>query len=84
MKILRLETVKVATGHKSHTSIYSAIKKGLFTVPVRIGLRSVGWPDYEVVALCQARVAGLSDVAIRQLVSDLHASRKQMKIWEAT
>lgn len=58
MQILRMESVKAVTGHKSHASIYNAIHEGLFTRPVQIGRRSVGWPDYEVHAICKARVAG--------------------------
>jgi len=80
MKILRMESVKAATGHKSHASIYNAIRDGLFTQPVPIGSRAVGWPDYEINALCQARVAGWSNVAIRKLVIDLHQKRGQIQV----
>ncbi len=77
MAIFRLPAVKVETGHRSHASIYNAIKAGLFTEPVKIGQRSVGWPDDEVKALCAARIAGLSDDQIRELVSTLHAKRAE-------
>lgn len=80
MQILRMESVKAATGHKSHASIYNAIRDGLFTQPVQIGSRAVGWPDYEVHALCQARVAGWSNVAIRDLVTNLHQKRQQIQV----
>lgn len=80
MKILRMESVKAATGHKSHASIYNAIRDGLFTRPVPIGSRAVGWPDYEVTALCQARIAGWSEVDIRKLVGDLHIKREQFQV----
>ena len=78
MQILRMESVKAATGHKSHASIYNAIKEGLFTKPVPIGARAVGWPDYEVQIVCQARVAGWSNDRIRLLINDLHLKRDQV------
>ena len=75
MQILRMESVKAVTGHKSHASIYNAIKEGLFTRPVQIGRRSVGWPDYEVHAICKARVAGWTSDQVRALISQLHVQR---------
>lgn len=73
--ILRMPAVKAETGHKSHASIYNAINAGLFTKPVSIGQRSVGWPDDEVKAICAARIAGKSEDEIRELVKRLHAKR---------
>ena len=75
MSILRMTAVKAETGHRSHASIYTAIREGLFTKPVPIGQRSVGWPDYEVKAINTARIAGKSDSEIKELVNRLHAKR---------
>jgi prophage regulatory protein len=75
MAILRIQSVKSETGHCSHASIYSLIHAGLFTMPVRIGQRAVGWPSDEVAAINQARVAGMSDTDIRALVTQLHQAR---------
>ena len=75
MSILRMQSVKAETGHKSHASIYTAIKAGLFTKPVPIGERSVGWPDYEVSAINRARIAGQTEEQIKELVNRLHAKR---------
>lgn len=75
MSIFRMPDVKATTGHRSHASIYSAIKAGLFTKPVQIGQRSVGWPDTEVFAINAARIAGQSEAEIRELVIRLHAKR---------
>jgi prophage regulatory protein len=75
MTILRMPAVKAETGHRSHASIYTAIKAGLFTKPVPIGQRSVGWPDAEVKAINQARIAGKTDAEIKVLVDKLHADR---------
>lgn len=75
MSILRMPAVKAETGHKSHASIYAAIKAGLFTRPVQIGMRSVGWPDDEVKAINTARIAGKSEAEVKALVTRLHAKR---------
>ena len=76
--ILRMPAVKAATGHRSDASIYNAIRAGLFTKPVPIGERAVGWPDYEVEAINAARIAGKSDAQIRELVNRLHAKRCEL------
>lgn len=78
MSILRMPAVKAETGHRSHASIYTAIKAGLFPKPVPIGQRSVGWPDTEVKAINQARIAGKTDAEIKALVDKLHADRLQV------
>ena len=77
MSILRMPAVKAESGHRSHASIYTAIKAGTFTKPVPIGERSVGWPDYEVKAINTARIAGKSEADIRELVNRLHAKRAE-------
>lgn len=78
MSILRMPAVKAETGHRSHASIYNAIRAGLFTKPVPIGQRSVGWPANEVQAINTARIAGKSVAEIRELVNRLHAKRAEL------
>ena len=78
MSILRMPAVKAETGHRSHASIYTAIKAGLFTAGVAIGQRSVGWPSEEVAAINAARIAGKSDADIKALVIRLHAKRTEL------
>jgi len=73
--ILRLPAVLRARG-RSRSSHYLDIHQGLFTGPVSIGARAVGWPEHEVVALNEARIAGLSEAEIRALVARLEAARK--------
>lgn len=75
MSILRMPAVKAETGHRSHSSVYSLVKTGLFTRPVPIGQRAVGWPADEVRAINAARIAGKSDEQIRKLVIHLHEQR---------
>lgn len=73
--ISRLPAVLRARG-RSRSSHYDDIKKGLFTTPVSIGARAVGWPDSEVAILNAARIAGECDEEIRVLVIRLGAARK--------
>ena len=78
MSILRMPAVKAETGHRSHASIYNAIRAGLFTKPVQIGERAVGWPSEEVQKINAARIAGKSDEELKDLVSRLHAKRAEL------
>jgi prophage regulatory protein len=78
MSIWRMPAVKADMGHRSHASIYNAINAGLFTKPVRIGQRSVGWPSDEVKAINAARIAGKTETEIRELVTRLHAKRAEL------
>lgn len=73
--IQRLPAVLHERG-RSRSSHYLDIKQGLFTPPVHIGARAVGWPSSEVAALNSARIAGKSDEEIRGLVVKLQAARK--------
>lgn len=73
--IQRLPAVLRERG-RSRSSHYLDIQQGLFTHPVQIGLRAVGWPSSEVAAINAARIAGKSDEEIRALVVILEAARK--------
>ena len=79
MSIMRMPAVKAETGHRSHASIYNAVRRGLFTKPVQIGQRSVGWPSEEVQAINTARIGGQSEAEIRELVKRLHIKRTELK-----
>ena len=73
--ILRLPAVKESTG-LSRSTLYLRIANGVFTHPVSLGGRAVGWPADEVVALNAARIAGKPDTEIRELVPQLEVARK--------
>jgi len=73
--ILRLPAILTSTG-LSRSTIYLRIAQGVFTKPVSLGGRSVGWPADEVAALNAARIAGKPDAEIRELVTKLEAARK--------
>lgn len=74
--ILRLPAVLRARG-RSRSTHYLDIQQGLFTHPVSIGTRAVGWPEHEVAALNEARIAGQSNGEIRSLVEKLEMERKK-------
>lgn len=73
--IQRLPAVK-AESSLSRSTIYLRISQGLWTKPVRLGARAVGWPAGDVAAINAARIAGKSDDQIRALVVKLEANRK--------
>lgn len=74
-RILRLPEVLRARG-RSRSTHYADIDEGLYTHPVPIGARAVGWPEHEVATLNAARISGMSDGEIRELVTRLEATRK--------
>jgi prophage regulatory protein len=73
--ILRLPAVLTDTG-LSRSTIYLRIAQGVFTRPVSLGARAVGWPAHEVAAINAARIAGKSEAQMRELVRDLEIARK--------
>jgi prophage regulatory protein len=72
--ILRRKQAEAMSGY-SRSTIYLRISQGLWTKPVRLGARAVGWPAIEIAALNAARIAGKSDDSIRKLVTELQSSR---------
>ena len=73
--IVRLPEVLSRTG-LGRSSIYSRVAARLFTPPVPLGGRAVGWPVREIDAINSARIAGKTDDEIRELVAKLYADRK--------
>jgi len=78
MAIWRLQTCKQHTGYRSTASIYNNIRDGLWTKPVRISQRSVGWPSDEIEAINNARIAGATNEQLRDLVNRLHDKRSAL------
>ena len=76
--ILRIPAVKSYSG-LSRSTIYLRIAQGLWTKPVSLGARAVGWPSDEVEAINAARIAGKTDEDVRALVAKLEADRKDAK-----
>ena len=73
--ILRMPAVKFESG-LSRSTIYLRVSQGLWTKPVSLGTRAVGWPSDEVDSLNASRISGKSDDEIRDLVTKLEAARK--------
>jgi len=46
-RIMRLPEVIEAVSLKK-TTVYDLIRRGIFPVPIRLGLRSVGWYETEI------------------------------------
>jgi len=75
--ILRIPSAKTQSGY-SRSPIYLRISQGLWTNPVSLGPRAVGWPANEIESLNAARIAGKTDAEIRELVELLHTKRKAL------
>ena len=75
LTILRLPAVLRERG-RSRSAHYLDIQQGLFTHPIAIGARAVGWPETELAAINAARIAGKRDDEVRTLVLRLEAARK--------
>ncbi len=54
-RILKMPKVLVQTG-LSKSAVYRGIKEGKFPQPIRLGKRSVGWLEDEVLAWLQSRI----------------------------
>lgn len=76
-RMMRLSDINITTG-MSCTMIYRYISKHLWTKPVKLGTRNIGWPEREVEILMAARIAGQTDKQIKQLVKQLESERQQL------
>lgn len=74
--LLRRNVVEQITGD-SRSTIYRKIQAGTFTHGVKIGGDRVAWPQNEVTAINQYRIAGKSDDDIKALVVQLELARQQ-------
>lgn len=75
--LLRLPAVQSASGLRRST-IYLQIREGLLPRPVKLGPRAVAWPESEIAAVLDARIAGKNDEEIRGLVKKLEAMRRKV------
>ena len=60
--ILRLPGV-IAKSGLSRSSIYKAVAAGVWTRPIRLTAKSIGWPIDEVDSLISARIRGADSQA---------------------
>ena len=61
--------------HRSRSSHFRDIENGLCTKPIKIGPRSVVWLANELEQIRAARIAGLPESDIKELVQRLHEER---------
>jgi prophage regulatory protein len=79
-RILRLPAAQEFSGY-TRSTLYRRIKDNLFPPPVLLSEQSgkrapmVGWPERELSAINEARIAGKSNEEIRALVQSLVAAR---------
>ena len=59
----------------SHSALYARIKQGLMPPPVKLSDRCSVWPESEISALNDARIAQSSNDEIRELVKQLLRQR---------
>ena len=73
--ILRPPQVAQAVGYKHASAVYTLVKQGLLTQPVKIGAQASGWPEHEVQAFVDARAAGADDECMRSIMAGLQRQR---------
>ena len=75
IKIERKIEVLNRTGF-SRSTLHARIKEGLFTPPISLGSRAVGWPSTDTTSILLALIAGKPKEEIKELVKDLVGQRK--------
>lgn len=58
------------------STLYAHMDRNLFVAPVRLSPRFVVFPQDEVTAIINARMAGKTDEEVRQLVAELMEKRR--------
>jgi len=76
--LLRTSDVKNALG-LSRATVYTRIKEGLLTPPIKIGKRASAWPRSEISTIIAARVRGVDDDVVRALVCQLINDRQAVE-----
>lgn len=77
MKLISAREAQAST-RKSNSQWYLEISQGTIPEGVRIGKNSVAWPEHEITAINQARIAGYSNEQVRELVTVLMDKRKAL------
>lgn len=75
IRLERRPQVELRSGLRRST-LYDQIKSGTFPPPIQIGPRAVAWVADEVDAILSARVAGVREIGIRELVEKLVRDRQ--------
>ncbi len=77
MRLINVHEVANRRGVKK-TRLYADVREGLLTPPIRMGANCARWVEHEVDAVVRARIAGIDDDGIRELISDLVAARSEL------
>ena len=75
VELLRLREV-LAKRKSTSSTLYTAIREGLWTEPVKLSSRVSVWPAHEVDLILRARIAGQSKEEVQALVRELVEQRK--------
>ena len=62
---------------QSRVTPWRHTRAGVLTTPVKLSPGCTRWPAHEIEAIDRARLAGADDAAIRKLVQELIAARRQ-------
>ncbi len=62
---------------QTRVTVWRHTRAGLLPPPVKLSPGCTRWPAHEVEAIDRARLAGADDTAIRELVLELTAARRQ-------
>lgn len=73
--VVRGKSARAHLGGIAVSTFYERIQKGLIPPGVPLGGRIVGWPEHELQAILEARIAGATDDDVRQLVRSLIRKR---------
>jgi prophage regulatory protein len=79
LRLIRGNVVRDRFSRGSPNTIRAFVARGLLTHPIKLSPGPTSpsmWPEHEVDAVVQARVAGKTDDEIRALVRELEAKRK--------
>ena len=63
-------------GNMGLSTLYAHVDRGLFVKPVALSRRFVVFPQHEITAILNARLAGADDDEVRQLVAELMEKRR--------
>jgi len=77
MKLIKLPRVLLLNG-KSRSTFYHEVNIGLMPPPVKLGKNSAAWPEYEIVVINAAYIAGKSRQEIMALVKQLVQDRAKL------
>lgn len=77
LKLLRSQEVESRLGIK-HSKRAQLVVDGLLPRPIRLAPNDAKWPAHEIDQIIAARISGIDDQGICELVEQLHAERASL------